>query len=282
MRILSYTIIMKIRYCSICGSTNYYCKNLCRSCYQKSLVPKNWSKNFSKCVKCGTTNYPHIGQGLCSHCYASRKSNILCACGCGEVTTLRGNKPKKFLQGHWLHLQGATSKFQTNHTKSMLGENNPMFGLYGSSHPAFGHKTSDKTRQERRERRLKYISTKGKPTNIEIILSHILDEMNLNHNAQTILYNKFTVDEFLPEYGLVIEANGGYWHGDKRRFPILSKKQIRIQKRDASKASYLIICGHRVLVLWERELVNNPEWCKNEISLAIKDFLIPLLQDSIK
>lgn len=273
---------MKIRYCTKCSSEKYYCKGLCHSCYAKLLVPKNWSKKFDKCIVCNTTNHPHVGHGYCTFCYQNRKSNILCACGCGKYVTLHGSNPKTFLQGHWLHTQSGDSLFHKNQAKAMLGENNPQFGKFGENHPAHGHKTTDKTRQERRERRLHALANRGKTTNIEKALSDILDSMNLSHNSQSILYNKFTVDEFLPDYNLVIEANGRYWHGDPRKFPNLSAKQISIQKRDYSKIPYLTTCGHRVLVLWEQELLSNIEWCKQEIILAIEHSLVPVLQDSTK
>ena len=28
-----------------------------------------WAKNYDKCVKCGSTEYPHHGHGLCYVCY---------------------------------------------------------------------------------------------------------------------------------------------------------------------------------------------------------------------
>lgn len=280
--ILCYNLIMKIRYCTKCGSEKYYCKGLCHSCYAKSLIPKNWSKNFDKCIICSNTNRPHVGHGYCTFCYQNRKSEVLCACGCGEFTVLRGNKPKKFLQGHWLHTQSTDSLFHKNQAKAMLGSSNPQFGKFGKNHPAYGHHTTNKTRQERRERRLNALMSKGKTTNIEIILSDLLDCMNLSHTSQTILHNKFTVDEFIPKYNLVIEANGGYWHGDYRKHLKLNKTQKTNRSRDKSKYAYLNACGHRVLVLWEKELLSNPEWCKQEIILAIENSFIPLLQDSVQ
>ncbi len=33
---------------------------------------KNWARNYSKCVDCGTTYKKHVSKGLCSSCYAKR------------------------------------------------------------------------------------------------------------------------------------------------------------------------------------------------------------------
>lgn len=152
------------------------------------------------------------------------------------------------------------------HIQAMTGSNNPQYGKFGENHPAFGHATTDKTREERRQRRLKALSIRvDKRTGIEVILSSLLDGLNIVHQSQHIMYNKFTVDEYLPEYSTVIEAFGGYWHGDTRKFKTLTTRQIRSQKADTARIKYLNTCGHSVLVLWEKELNENPEWCKEQI-----------------
>lgn len=243
----------------------------------KTFVPSSWAKSYDACIICHSTASPHVAHGMCRRCYNTQRTDTLCACGCGTSITKRGNILRQFVKGHWLKSSGNVDKIR----KDMHGENNPQFGKFGKEHPSYGHATSQKTREERRARRLAAISSKGKTTGIEIILSDLLDGMGIVHHPQTTLYNKFSVDEYLPDFNLVIEAYGGYWHGDVRRFPILSEQQTKIAKKDRSKEKYLNTCGHRLLILWENELLHHRDWCVSEIKLAISEHLIPLTQDSI-
>jgi G:T-mismatch repair DNA endonuclease (very short patch repair protein) len=267
------------RICTTCGSLKYYCKGLCKSCYTKQLVPAKWSHKFDVCIRCNSSKFPHVAKGLCDRCYHAQDTSVLCACGCGLSVFKSGNKIKKYRKGHWIK---NNKDFMDTFRKDMTGKNNPQYGKFGKNHPAYGHKTKPEVRESRRQRRLNAISNKGKKTDIEIILSSLLDKLKIVHISQKILYNKFSVDEFLPKFNLIIEAYGGYWHGDNRKFETLNKLQTKNKRMDAIRAKYLNKCGHRVLILWETELKNNPNWCKKEILFAIKNFSIPLLQDSIK
>ena len=259
---------MKNKICSQCGSPKYYCKGLCKNCYRKQLIPSQWSKHYSSCVSCGLTKSPHVAKGMCSRCYATQSTDILCACGCGLTVPRVGNKTRKFRKGHWMK---NNLKFMKAHIQAMTGTNNPQYGKFGKNHPAFGHATTDKTREERRQRRLKSLSEKtNKRTGIEVILSNLLDDLEIAHVPQHVLYNKFTVDEYLPNHNKAIEAFGGYWHGDTRKFKTLTNRQVQAQKADASRIKYLYACGVPVLVLWEKELNENPEWCKKQIIQFIR------------
>jgi very-short-patch-repair endonuclease len=209
-------------------------------------------------------------------------TDVLCACGCGLPVPKVGNIVKKFRQGHWVRTQGSGSEFQKAHAKDMEGRNNPQYGKFGKDHPSYGHETTQETRELRRKTILRTLS-QGKmgKTDIEVILSEILDELKVKHMPQSLLYDKFTVDEYLPDFGVVIEAFGAYWHGDRRVFKKMNRFQVVNSKRDASRGAWLTKKGHRVLILWERELKKDREWCKREVMLAIENALIPYVQDSV-
>lgn len=232
---------------------------------------------------CFKADRPHQAYGLCSRCYMRRLTSSFCLCGCGEPVTKHGNKAHLYKKGHWLRTQlSPESEFQVARKKSMEGENNPQYGKFGKDHPAYGHRTSDETRKSRSERALKRISSKSaNPTDIETILSGILNTLNIKHISQKTIKNKFVVDEYLPECGLIIEAFGGYWHGDPRKNKYTSSLQAKNIVRDKSRIKYLTKCSFRILILWEKELKENPAWCEAEILLAIENSDIPGVQDFI-
>lgn len=271
------------RVCKICGDDEkYYCKGMCKSCYKKALIPSRWCRISDACVRCGKSDSPHQARGLCAKCYRWLDTDVLCACGCGLPVPRIGNKVKKFRKGHWLRIQGEGSAFQKAHKERFTGSNNPQYGKFGKDHPAYGHETKPEVRELRRKTILRTLS-EGKmgKTDIEVILSEILDELGVKHISQALLYDKFTVDEYLPEGRVIIEAFGEYWHGDRRRFKRLNHFQMANFKRDESKGKWLTNKGHRVLILWEKELKKDREWCRQEILLAIENSTVPFVQDSV-
>lgn len=271
------------RTCSQCGSTKYYCKGLCKNCYNKQLVPKRWSEKSDFCVKCGTSQTPHVAHGLCKRCFNTQKeSGNLCACGCGLTTSIYRGVPRKFRKGHWLKVQNSDSEFQKAHKERFTGKNNPQYGKFGKDHPAYGHETSQETRELRRQVAIKRVASQKKSkTDIEIILSNILDELEIEHVSQKPIKGKFVVDEFLPKYNAIIEANGDYWHGNPSKFPNPNKLQSRNMSKDNGKFIYLHRCGYIVMYLWENELKKHKEFCRRRILDFLKNSASPFIQDSV-
>lgn len=257
--------------CQSCGTTKHkhFAKGFCRRCYHRNFVPAQWSRKHSRCVKCGTDQIKHVAHGLCRRCYGSTKdSGPPCACGCGLPVSLRAGKPKKFRKGHWVRAQGPNSEFQQMMSRRFSGEGNPCYGLYGEDHPSYGHETTEETRELRRQHGLNLVKKRwNDKTDIEIILSDLLDELHLYHISQYVVGNKFIVDELLPEFNVIIEAWGDFWHANPARFDIdeLTEVQRKNCIRDASRLKYIRKCGYTVLTFWEYDLKNNLDHCRSQI-----------------
>lgn len=86
------------------------------------------------------------------------------------------------------------------------------------------------------------------PTSIEVKVAEQLEEYNIKYIYQKpICRGHFIVDFYLPEYQLVIECNGDYWHSLKNR-----------KERDKELESYVKSKGKDILWLWEHEI--NDDW----------------------
>lgn len=79
-------------YCLVCGDTDIFSKNVCKSHYNKikyrfdEVTPstvkqfehqqkseeERWSRDYPECRECGTTNKKHHAKGYCTRCYASQ------------------------------------------------------------------------------------------------------------------------------------------------------------------------------------------------------------------
>lgn len=82
-----------------------------------------------------------------------------------------------------------------------------------------------------------------KPTRPEKKMSSFLDGLGIKHLKQHLLFEKFIVDELLPDINIVIEVNGRYWHS--------SSKQVSMDK---GRYKYLSKAGYKVLPVWDDQL----------------------------
>jgi len=84
---------------------------------------------------------------------------------------------------------------------------------------------------------------KRNPTKLEIEIKNKLDCAGIKHISQYLINNRFCVDEYLPEYNLIIEVDGRYWHN-------LDK----IVKKDKAENAYLVKCGYRIIRIPENKV----------------------------
>lgn len=95
------------------------------------------------------------------------------------------------------------------------------------------------------------------PTSIEVKVAKQLEEYKIKYIYQKPVCNgHFIVDFYLPDYQLVIECNGDYWHNLPKRI-----------KRDKELEEYVLSKGKDILWLWEHEI--NDEWFDIEDYLEI-------------
>lgn len=86
------------------------------------------------------------------------------------------------------------------------------------------------------------------PTDIEVKVAEQLEKYKIKYIYQKpICKGHFIIDFYLPEYQLVIECNGDYWHNRQER-----------KFRDKEFESYVKSKGKDILWLWEHEI--NDDW----------------------
>ena len=68
-------------------------------------------------------------------------------------------------------------------------------------------------------------------------------------------------DYYLQDHNLIIEIDGGYWHGDPRLYEEkdLSKMQKRNQRIDEHKEKWALMHGIPILRFWEKDIRENPK-----------------------
>lgn len=97
----------------------------------------------------------------------------------------------------------------------------------------------------------------------------LLDEVGSRYIKQHLIGDKFCVDAFLPDHGLVIQFDGDYWHGNPDRFPDPDERQQKRMRRDTSQDAYMTACGYEVLRFWEHEVKRSPDAVITQLRAAV-------------
>ncbi|MBU2634230.1 MAG: very short patch repair endonuclease [Nanoarchaeota archaeon] len=104
-------------------------------------------------------------------------------------------------------------------------------------------------------------------TKIELMIKKELKSRNIYFKFQQPLYNLFVCDFVLPQYKIVLECDGDYWHANPDIYN--TKKLDKIQqdhlRRDKFKNKYLEERGWFVLRFFESEIKNNTSRCINKV-----------------
>lgn len=99
---------------------------------------------------------------------------------------------------------------------------------------------------------------KTRRTSIEIKMAEELERRGIEYIEQYNLGDKFVLDFLLPDFNIVIECDGDYWH----RLP-------KAVARDKSKNAYIKACGYSLYRFWESEINNDIEACVDVVLAEI-------------
>lgn len=91
------------------------------------------------------------------------------------------------------------------------------------------------------------------PTAIEEAVAKMLDSLGVEYESQKQM-GRFVCDFFVPGCGLVIEADGVYWHS-----------KPKVIERDKRKNKWLKKRGYNILRLRGDDIRERPEWCVEQI-----------------
>ena len=97
-------------------------------------------------------------------------------------------------------------------------------------------------------------------TSIEIAIANELTKRGIEYKEQYNLGDKFRLDFLLPEYGIVIECDGDYWHN----LP-------EVKRRDRRKNAYIKACGYSLYRFWESEINTDVEACVDIVLAEINE-----------
>ena len=142
-------------------------------------------------------------------------------------------------------------------SKFYTGENHPQFGL---------KRTPEQIKRMRIITTNRYTNGSFKrDTKPQVKINEILDELNIVYQNE---YNckYYAIDNYLSKHHLMIEVNGDYFHSNPLAFSKLNQMQVKGIIRDKKKRTYIKKYKNiDVLYIWESDIKNNPEMCRELI-----------------
>lgn len=121
-----------------------------------------------------------------------------------------------------------------------------------------GKKHTKESKDKTREWMVNHPNRKFKNTGIEIKIEQELIKRRLNYQKQVPLCKIAIVDFYLPEYRIVIQADGDYWHN-------LPKQK----EKDIKQDSVLTFNGFNVYRFWEHDINESVEKCISKIIIFL-------------
>lgn len=273
--------------CEYCGNpfkkhvhpsspTFHFCSLICSN---KARTKPKITEPKIPCPRCGAPFFPASygkrgKQKYCSHECGSPKTPKHIADAVAETYPKNGAEPlmKQFglsrsviysiayRQGIKLH-PDVRKRTRSETARKRMKTNNPMKQPEVQAKVVAWQKAHPKFRAARNAR---LIHAKSKyqrenPSGLERKLWQILDALGIEYEASAVIKPKFVVDIRIGK--LILQADGGYWHGDPRRFKTLTKRQKAQQKRDKAQDAYLRKCGYTVVRIWELDM--SPQLVKS-------------------
>lgn len=129
-------------------------------------------------------------------------------------------------------------------------------------------------KDERRKiavRSLKEGNVNSVDTTPNLLICGILDDMGIEYKKEEG-FKYYAVDLFLTKYNIPIEIMGDYWHCNHLVYNEINyRNQVERIYKDKAKHNYISSeYGFEILYLWESDIYNNINVCKDLISKYIE------------
>ena len=100
------------------------------------------------------------------------------------------------------------------------------------------------------------LSPKKSNTKPERKLKTILNKLKIKYK-QSYKFEGYYFDFFLPEYNILVEVDGNYWHGKGLEWGDLNETQKNSRKNDLKKNQICLDSQQKLIRLWEDEVIES-------------------------
>jgi very-short-patch-repair endonuclease len=179
-----------------------------------------------------------------------------------RIKAISDSRKKKFTSGEYDHIKEAV---KLNRKDPTLG-NKISKGAKGIPKPkpegfGTGRIHSEETKEKMSDSAIEriIITDQNHSSKLEKTFKLFLDILDIKYKQ--FLYAKpikAFYDFYLPEFNMIIEVDGDFWHcnPNKHPFPLYDSQKKNLE-RDQIKNQWAIENGYRILRFWENDINNN-------------------------
>lgn len=243
------------------GNKRFVVKSNCSYCgkeIENNLSVYKKSNNLYCSYECYWNHKPEtVGRGKNNICYSRIKTKCTY---CGkeiEVIPYDYNKKNLYGDSHNFCSQDCYWKYRK---------------LYYVGERSANYKRvfTDSQREKMRENLIKNArNAKRFDSKIQLCINDILDKNHISYKREYII-KYYAIDNYLTDFGLMIEVMGDYWHSSPLKYNSdkyqLNEMQAKWLLHDKQKHTY--ITNHNkieILYLWEHDINNNIKLCEELI-----------------
>lgn len=179
-----------------------------------------------------------------------------------RVKAISDTRKNKFASGEYDHIKEAIKENRKNPelgkkiSQSAKGVPKPKPEGFG-----VGRKHSEETKEKMSESAIENLLKTGKVkrSKLEFKFEGILIGLNLNYTHSLYIPQvKKIYDFYLPDYNILIEVDGDFWHCNPNKFPQPTCKTQEINlENDKEKNQWANENGYKLIRFWEDDINNN-------------------------
>lgn len=125
---------------------------------------------------------------------------------------------------------------------------------------------TEETIQKIRQATLRQFETQSfRKTRIEVVMEEVLNRLNVNYKYSFRLENR-QYDFLLPDYKLLIECDGDYWHCNPKFYPQPKRWQLERRKIDKLKNEIAERNGYKIVRFWEDSILHSLSEVENVLA----------------
>lgn len=234
----------------------------CETCQKEFLVHESKAKN-NKWHFCSRKCYSKFRSDNITGENVYNYQGLIKKCdNCGKET-----KVTKYYLENRKNVFCSQECYYEYRSKYYIGENHPQYGM---------KKTPEQIEKMRQITAKRIANGDFKQTNTTIHnkIKDLLSYLNINF-IEEYYCKYYVVDFYLPDFNLMIEVMGDYWHANPIKYNDynkLHKIQKKDVKRDKSKNTYIKkYYNIDILYLWETDINNSLYKCRELIKLYINN-----------
>jgi very-short-patch-repair endonuclease len=190
-----------------------------------------------------------------------------------RVDAIIKTRKEKFASGEYDHILNKVSQNRSEKTKQKIsksgkGVSRPKAEGFGTGR-IHSQKTKDKMSKSAIQRILK--TGKVKRSGLEYKFEGLLESLEIKYIHSYYIESIGKIyDFYLPEYNILIEVDGDFWHCNPEThiIPECKTQEINIEN-DKFKTQWAIDNGYRLLRFWENDINNNIKQVKQVLLEAL-------------